>query len=239
MAPVKRKARAVENLAAERIVIPRRFNGPPASANGGYACGVVAALLGGRAEVTLRCPPPLDAPLSVTREGERVDVRDADGKLVAEAEPLELELDLPDPVSLADAERASRRYAGFLAHAYATCIVCGPARADGLRIFAGPGGRDGLVASPWLPTGQVGEEIAWAALDCPSGWAVDEFSREGVLLGRLAARIVAPVQAGRPHVVVGWPIGREGRKRYAGSAILAPDGRACAYARSTWLVPRA
>ena len=238
MAPVKRKARAVENLATETVVIPRRFNGPPASANGGYASGVVAALLGGRAEVTLRRPPPLETPLPVVREGERIEVRDPDGEVVAEAEPLELELDLPGAVSLAEAERASKRYAGFRAHAYATCFVCGPERADGLRIFAGPVGRDGLVASPWLPRSDLGEEIAWAALDCPSGWAVDEFSREGVLLGRLAARIVAPVEAGRPHVVVGWPIGRDGRKRYAGSAILGADGRARAYARSTWLVPR-
>jgi hypothetical protein len=78
----------------------------------------------------------------------------------------------------------------------------------------------------------------WAALDCPSGWAVDEFSREGVLLGRLAARLVDPVEPGRPHVVVGWPLGADGRKRYAGSAILTTEGRPCAYARSTWLVPR-
>jgi hypothetical protein len=36
-----------------------RFCGPPASANGGYACGAIAGLLGDGVEVTLRCPPPL------------------------------------------------------------------------------------------------------------------------------------------------------------------------------------
>ena len=78
----------------------------------------------------------------------------------------------------------------------------------------------------------------WAALDCPSGWAVDEFQREGVLLGRLAARIVVPVVGGgEPFVVVGWGTGAEGRKRYAGSALFTADGDVCAYARSTWIVP--
>jgi hypothetical protein len=226
----------VENL--DTIVIPGRFNGPPGSANGGYACGVVAALLGGRAEVTLRQPPPLDTPLAVSRVDGRVEVRDGE-TLVAEAEPVEFELDVPAPVSLEDAEAARERYTGFRGHAYSTCFVCGPERADGLGVFAGPvEGRD-LVASPWVPPGDVAEEIVWAVLDCPSGWAVDEFAREGVLLGRLAARVVEPVVGGRPHVVVGWPIGAEGRKRFAGSAVFTGGGQVCAVARSTWLVPRA
>jgi hypothetical protein len=78
----------------------------------------------------------------------------------------------------------------------------------------------------------------WAALDCPSGWAVDEFSREGVLLGRLAAELVGPVAGGEGHIVLGWPVGAEGRKRFAGSAVFTADGALRAYARSTWLVPR-
>jgi hypothetical protein len=34
-----------------------RFCGPPASANGGYACGAIVELLSGGVEVTLRRPP--------------------------------------------------------------------------------------------------------------------------------------------------------------------------------------
>ena len=46
------------------VMIPRRFNGPPDSGNGGYSCGVVAALLDAPAvEVTLRAPPPLEREL--------------------------------------------------------------------------------------------------------------------------------------------------------------------------------
>ncbi len=225
---------------AETITIPARFNGPPGSANGGYACGLVAALAGGRAEVTLRVPPPLDRPLAVAREGARVTVRDGE-TLVAEAEPVEFSLDVPAPVSVEEAGEASRGYAGFRAHAYETCFVCGPARADGLGIYPGPVAGRELVAAPWTPPGDdpMPDEIVWAALDCPSGWAVDEFSREGVLLGRLAARLVGPVVGGEPYVVLGWPVGAEGRKRFAGSAVVSADGAVLAYARSTWLVPRA
>ena len=97
---------------------------------------------------------------------------------------------MPAPVSVAEAAEASPRYAGFVHHAYNTCFVCGPAREDGLRVYAGPvEGRPGLVASPWTPAEDVRPELVWAALDCPSGWAVDDFQREGVLLGRMAAEI--------------------------------------------------
>ena len=135
--------------------------------------------------------------------------------------------------------RASKHYAGFAHHADNTCYVCGPNRDDGLRVYAGPvEGRPGVVASPWTPPADVGQELVWAALDCPSGWAVDDFQREGVLLGRMAAKIDRLPEPGEPHVVLGWRIGEDGRKRYAGSALYAADGETLARARSTWLVPR-
>ena len=226
---------------SETLLIPARFNGPPTSANGGYACGLVAGLVGGRAEVTLRRPPPLDVPLAVEREdGGRVRVLDGDA-VVAEVERVgAFSLDVPEPVSVVEAAEASRGYAGFRAHAYETCFVCGPARDDGLGVYPGPVAGREVVAAPWTPpgSGPVDRLLVWAALDCPSGWAVDEFSREGVLLGRLAAEIVAPVEGGEPHVVLGWPVGVDGRKRFAGSAVFSADGSVRAFARSTRLVPR-
>ena len=220
------------------LVIARRFNGPPDSANGGYAAGVVAALLESEAEVTLRNPPPLETELEIIEKNTSVEVRD-DETLVATAERVEWELELPAPVSLEEAEAARKRYAGFEHHAYATCFTCGPDRADGLAIFPGPvEGRD-LVAAPWLPAAdEIPPEEVWAALDCPSGWAIDTFNREGVLLGRIAARIESDVEGGVPYVVVGWGRGADGRKREAGSAIFSAEGEPVAYARSTWIVPR-
>ncbi|MGH3037371.1 MAG: hypothetical protein ACRDMU_09340, partial [Gaiellaceae bacterium] len=131
--------------------IPARFNGPPRSANGGYTCGLVARLLGGEAEVTLRVPPPLERELRVVRANGRVELWDGE-TLVAEGEPAVVDVDVPAPVSLAEAEAASTRYAGFAHHAYPTCFTCGPERDDGLGIYAGAvAGRDGVVAAPWTP----------------------------------------------------------------------------------------
>ena len=49
---------------SETLTIPARFNGPPASANGGYTCGLVAGLVGAEdVSVSLRLPPPISKPL--------------------------------------------------------------------------------------------------------------------------------------------------------------------------------
>jgi len=59
---------------SQTVMFPARFNGPPGSANGGYACGVVAQQVpADRFEVTLRSPPPLDTALGVERAAERCE----------------------------------------------------------------------------------------------------------------------------------------------------------------------
>jgi hypothetical protein len=215
------------------MIIPPRYNGPPDSANGGYACGLISEALGGGFEVTLLRPPPLGVGLDLVGH----ELRQGD-VLIAEARRApSFALDAPAPVSVEEAEEASKRYPGFQHHAYPTCFSCGPERDDGLRIFPGPvAGREGIVAAPWTPA-EVRPEIIWAALDCPSGWAVDEFQREGVMLGRMAAGIRELPTVGERHVVVGWPVGEEGRKRHAGSALYSQAGDVLAIARSTWIVP--
>jgi hypothetical protein len=218
------------------VIIPPRFNGPPGSANGGYACGLVSEALGGGFEVMLRHPPPLGVELDlVGHELKQGDVVIAEARRMTESV-----LDAPDAVSVEDAQEASKRYPGFRHHAYPTCFTCGPERDDGLGIFPGPvEGREGVVASPWTPREALRPEIVWAAIDCPSGWAVDDFQREGVLLGRMGAAIAALPTVGEPSVVIGWRIGEEGRKRFAGSALFSAGGELLAAARSTWIVPSA
>jgi hypothetical protein len=220
----------------DQITIDGRFNGPEGSGNGGYTCGLIAGLLGGTVEVTLRRPPPLDRPLDVEREGERVLVRDGDA-LVAEAAPASVDVDVPASPSYEEAERASAGYPGFGEHAFPTCFVCGPERepGDGLRIFAGPLG-DGRVASPWTPA-EVTPELVWAALDCPGAIAVGYPDRGETLLGRFAVEIEELPRVGERCVVVGWPLGEEGRKLYAGTALSGEDGRKLASARATWILP--
>ena len=215
------------------MIIPARFNGPPGSANGGYACGLFSEALGGGFEITLLRPPPLDTQLDIAGD----ELRHGDVVIARARRAAHSDADVPEPVGIGEAEEASKRYPGFEHHAYPTCFVCGPDRNDGLGIFPGPvAGREGVVASPWTPQ-EVRPEIVWAALDCPSGWAVDDFQREGVLLGRMGATLRAMPASGREAVVIGWPIGEDGRKRYAGSALFDEAGKLLAAARSTWIVP--
>ena len=88
------------------ITFPRHFRGPLTSANGGYACGRLAAFVDAdEVEVTLRLPPPLDRPLAVVPDGDGVRLLDGDA-LVAEARPASLDVDAPAPVSLEVAELA-------------------------------------------------------------------------------------------------------------------------------------
>jgi hypothetical protein len=200
------------------------------------------------AEVTLRSPPPLDRPLNVVRRGRRAQLFDGN-RLVAEAERIDHEsLDLPPPPSLADAQRAAATYSGFHEHAFPTCFVCGPERAegDGLRIFAGPvPDRSPIVAAPWTPApnldrsdGRVRREFVWAALDCPGAFAVGYPARGETLLGRLAAHVESLPRVGEECIVVGWPLGEDGRKLYAGTALFGETGDVHAWARATWIVPR-
>ena len=163
---------------ADAIVIPGRFNGPRDSGNGGYSCGVVGALVGNPAAVSLRAPPPLERELAVERADGAVVVRDGD-TLVADGRPARLELEPPEPVTFDDAGRAREHgYARWSdSHPFPTCVVCGPDREplDGFRIFPGEvKGRD-VFAAPWTPDGSlaghdglVRPECVWAALDCPT-----------------------------------------------------------------------
>lgn len=230
----------------ESLVIERRFRGPEGSGNGGYTCGLVASAAGfGVAEVTLRRPPPLDRRLVVVREDGRVSVRDGDA-LVAECVPTTVDVEPRGAVTLEEADRASEAYPGFRAHAFPTCFVCGPdrARGDGLRVFAGRTGHAEVAAAPWTPDesladedGVVRPEFVWAALDCPGAIAVGYPERGETVLGRFAVDVESRPRVGEPLVVVGWPLGEEGRKLYAGTALYDADGRLLARACATWIAP--
>jgi hypothetical protein len=220
-----------------------RFCGPPGSANGGYACGAIAELLGGGVEVTLRRPPPLGRSLRLRpRDGGGALVHDGD-ELVAEARPATVTLGVPGVVSPAQAARAAERYPLFAGHPFPTCFTCGPDRAagDGLRVFPGPVPGGDLWAAPWTPDpsvadqdGLVAPEVVWAALDCPGGIAIMDGAV--AVLGRMAAQVLARPRAGTPYCLVAWPDGpADGRKRPAGSALLDGHGGVLAAARAVWV----
>jgi len=232
----------------ETVTLDGRCNGPPASANGGYTCGVVAGLVGTEAvEVTLRSPPPLEQPLRVVRDGGRVELRDGD-QLVAEGGPADHLLEVPDPVPADEvaAAEAAGRAAWTAEHPFPTCVVCGPRRdpGDGLRIFpvALPD-RDGLFGAPWTPdesvagdAGAVRPEYVWAALDCPTSAPVANFG-EGppMVLASLAARLGCTVRVGEPHTILAWGLEVDGRKRRAAAALYDSDGVLTCASRALWI----
>lgn len=215
------------------VIIESRFNGPPATGNGGYSAGLFAATRpaapGAVVEVTLRRPPPLDVPLTV-HDGQ---VRDAAGEVVAEVREIRPFTAIVPPVPLAEAERAAAAYPGFSDHPFPTCYVCGPQRTDGLRIFPGPT-ADRRTAAPFLVPADVERITVWAALDCPGGWSIIAPGRPYVM-GRMAAVVLAVPEPGAVCVVVGATAEVSGRKALVNSTLYGPSGEPLAYARATWI----
>jgi hypothetical protein len=174
--------------------------------------------------------------------------------LIAEAAsaPSPPALQTPGPVSAAQARAVAGRARYFSDPLFPGCFVCGMSRrpGDGLRIFPGPVPGQQLWAAPWTPDpsvagtdGKVRPEVAWAALDCPSGIAAAEDAGLGqgtaILLGRMTASLAVLPAPGDECRVTAWPAGRDGRKLAAGSALLGPGGEVLAAARALWVtVPR-
>jgi hypothetical protein len=227
------------------LVVGSRFNGPPASGNGGYVCGLVSTLVDGDAEVTLRSPPPLDTEMDVARVPGGFEVLDG-STVVATAQRAEGEWPQPPAIpAWQDAVAASRTYVGFGSHEFPTCFTCGPERSDGLAIFPGHVAED-IVAAPWTPDrslpndeGAIDVPIVWAALDCPGAWVyMRDVTSDPVVLGRMAARILEPIEIGRRYISMAWPLGSEGRKSFAGTALIDDTGAPVAFSRQTWIAIR-
>lgn len=235
------------------VLISARFNGPPTSANGGYAAGATVeaarSSIGWAGDVTVRLlrPPPLEVPLELALVDGTAELRGPDpgpptAGPVAVARP-----EGPptwtthQPVDPELARAAERGYPGLRAHPFPTCFSCGPAReaGDGLRIFPGRL-ADGRVGSTWTPhgsvadpTGTVGVPIGWAALDCVGGWSSD-LEHRPLVLAEMSARLGEPLRKEVTYVVVGTQLRSEGRKTWTASAILDGD-RLVGQAEQLWL----
>ncbi|MGV9725523.1 hypothetical protein [Nocardia beijingensis] len=210
--------------------IPRRFNGPPDSGNGGYVAGLLADQRDEQTvTVILRSPPPLETPLAVR------DERLYDGDtLIAESKGGELERVAPNQVAFDDAVEATRSYTSI--ELFASCFVCGSGRADGLRIE--PGRIDeNRVAAPWVPDATVplGPPLLWAAMDCPGGWSLPGMLERPALLGSMTATVHGIPQVDERCVVVGEFHGEQGRKCWASTAVYGADRRLLGQAEQVWI----
>ena len=222
-----------------------RFEGPPGVANGGVLAGTLAG--DGPAEVVIRRPVPVETDLELDGN----ELRDADGEVLARVvggeDDLERRAALAEELTTiarsaprVDFDAAAATRSPLVErHPFPRCFAFGPQREDGLGLLAGPlHGRDGLWAVGWVPE-ETDPPFVWAALDCPSSAPVVPASGEPPhVLGRIAGRILTPVAAGEPHVVVAWSLGDEGRRKHAASAVLGPDGAPCAVAHATWAALR-
>ncbi|MDH5749764.1 MAG: hypothetical protein OEY85_10700 [Rhodospirillales bacterium] len=234
----------------ELITIHHRFCGPPGSANGGYACGMLAGFIDGIAEVTLLRPPPLDVPMDVDPRPDGEVHLLGDGEIIAKATSASFDLEIPEAPTWDEAREASKSYSGFNDdNAFPTCFVCGPKRkaGDGLQIFAGNLAGTDHLAAPWIPgadladeNGFVKPEFIWSALDCPGGYAVIDRVKAPAVLGRMSAKIINPLRPGQPCIVMGWPIlsakSKKSRKHFAATALFTEEGKLIGSAKATWFV---
>ena len=228
----------------EHFEIAERFRGPPRSGNGGYACGRIAKNLRGTVAVRLKAPPPLGTELRLESTDDEARLF-RDSTLIGEARRTQLDLQPPSSPTYEQAEVAAQLFRWFKSHRFPGCFVCGPERqqADGLRLFPGPLEGTSTIAAPWAPStsladeaGRIKSEFLWSALDCTGAFTLFPLPEDvSIVLGELAAYIVGSVKPGDRCVVIGWPLGGEGRKHLAGTAIYSPENRLVAVGRAVWL----
>lgn len=91
---------------APTITIGRRFNGPPQSGNGGYACGAMANAIGQPLRVRLKKPLSLDTVLAIEQVAPQAWQLLNGGEMLATATPATVEATVPDPPEFQGAQRS-------------------------------------------------------------------------------------------------------------------------------------
>lgn len=223
--------------------VERRYNGPRRRANGGFATGTFADLVGGTATVTLHHGVPLGRSLAVADTADGLGILHG-GALVATVVPAEGFVHDP-PVRPTRAEAAAARAAHpfhDVRHALSDCIVCGPRRPDGMRVTPGPlAGHPDVAAAPYDPRADLARdgvalpESVWGALDCVSYPAALTRTGRLALLGSLTAHRTRDITVGESLVAVGWTLGSGTRSHRTASALLDGDGVIVASARAVWV----
>jgi hypothetical protein len=149
-----------------------------------------------------------------------------------------LDSDVPRAVSVEVAEESRQKHVRGWSPEFSECFVCG-VRDDGLALRVGPvAGREPLHASP-IAIPESLPEIVWAAIDCPGAYAVGAEGRGDIVLGRMTARVERVPEAAEQCVVTSWPLGEDGRKLFAGTALFSAAGELLARATQVWIAPRA
>ena len=226
--------------------IEPRMNGPRRYANGGFAAGTFADLVGGTAAVTLLRKVPLARSFDVLATPDGLSVLDRGTPVASVREVSPFVLDPPVRPTFAQAEEARRAHPFYdRRHALSTCVVCGPRRPDGLHVTPGPvPHQPGILAAPYDPPehfatdGRALPASVWGALDCVSYPAAVLATGRIALLGSLTAHRTRDIAVGEPLVAVGWTIGSGRRSHRTASALLDEDGSVIASAHAVWVEVR-
>lgn len=235
------------------LLLHPHFNGPPSTANGGYACGLIAeqaALLLGPGPITvaLHRPPPLETELRLRRRRNRLQVCSTDHDLIATARLADEVCPPADAVGLSQAEEAATRFPGQSNHPAPTCFVCGTSRKPGSGLHISPGplaDGSGRFACPWtVPAasagdgGTVPQQFIWAALDCAAAWTIDQ-QRALVPLAQMTVRNARTIRATAELVIVARLEEFDGTFGSAVSTLFDLSGREIATASTVWIRPEA
>lgn len=226
------------------IEVPRQYCGPPNSGNGGYVSGLLASFLDGPVRVRLIAPTPLDTSIEIVTEGDGIAAYAGKTK-IGIAVPAEVDIDPPPPPTAADVRQARAAYGDEArTHPLPHCFVCGPARdpADALCLYTGPAPNSPVNADAWVPgpqfagaDGLIRPELLWAALDCPTAFALRHGDSKLCLLGSLTAEIHRRPAPHEHLTVMAWKRGIDGRKNYGDGAIIDADGHIIAAANAVWV----
>jgi hypothetical protein len=236
-----------------KLTIPSGYVGPPGIANGGYVCGLMANFIDGPADVVIRRPTPVEQEMQVVASGDGHYYLMDGENVVVQAKAASLDLEVPQPPNYEMAVGAAKTsialkespYPGWKTlgiHPFCFCCGADGSAAKGLKIH--PGRIDGseIVAAPWIPAPELGNdsgyvrpEFIWTALDCPGAFAFLELTdhRPG-MSGRLIGQIDLPLPAGEPCVVIAWPVAVDGKKLFAGTAVFNAEAQLVGRVLATW-----
>ena len=244
--PDRRQPRLGQPVPISAPALEPRMNGPRRRANGGFAAGTFADLVGGTATVSLRRMVPLGRSFGVLATPDELAVLDG-ATPVATARPVTpFVVQPPVRPTFARAEEARRAhpYAGRR-HALSDCVVCGTDRPDGLHVTPGPLPHEpGILAAPYDPPAHFATDgvalpaSVWGALDCVSYPAALLAAGRIAFLGSLTAHRTRDIAVGEPLVAVGWTLGSGTRSHSTASALLDEDGTVIASAHAVWVEAR-
>ncbi|PJZ83058.1 hypothetical protein [Leptospira harrisiae] len=246
------------SLNNQSIQINEKYCGPPMSGNGGYIAGITANQIQNNASVIkIKSPAPLNQPLYFVKDPSinKIKLLDIDNNVIIAEGQEDNDFYLPFPKfdnkSIEEIRKPIHEYLGFQKHPFSTCFVCGPEREheDGMRIFpakisdqTGFAYLHGAIWNPWKKLGDTNDkilnEIVWAALDCPGGFAVSFVDPIMIVLVKLRARINENISVNDTYAIQAWEIGRNRRQRIAGTAIYRlSDFKCVAYSEAYWMIP--